>query len=80
MDQAGAPTTLFERMVELEEVVNSTVPDVDEILLAPADKIDHAAALEARIDFFERLECLLSGAIDRVLSPRIRPAFAPRFR
>ena len=63
--QAGGPTTLFERMVELEEVVDLTVSDVDEILLAPADEQDHAAALEASIDYFERLERLLSVAIAR---------------
>jgi hypothetical protein len=65
VDQAGAPTTLFERMVELEEVVDSTVTDVDEIVLAPADELDHAAALQASIDYFERLERLLSVAIAR---------------
>ena len=64
-DQAGAPTTLFKRMVDLEEIVDSTVSDVDEILEAPADEQDHAEALEAVIDCYERYDRLQSVAIAR---------------
>lgn len=64
-DQAGAPTTLFKRMIDLEEIVDSTVSDVDEILEAPADELDHAEALEAVIDCHERYDRLQSVAIAR---------------
>ena len=32
-DQAEAPTTQFDRMLELEEAIDSTVDEVDDILL-----------------------------------------------
>jgi hypothetical protein len=62
-DQAGAPTTLFKRMLDLEEIVDSTVSDVDEILEAPADEEDHAEALEAVMDSYEQYYRLRSVAI-----------------
>ena len=64
VEQAGGRTTQFKRMLDLEEVINSTVPDVDEILDAPADEVDHAAALQSGIEYHETLFRLRSVAID----------------
>ena len=41
--QAGAPTTQFERMLELAAVVDV---DTDEIIDGPVEELEHAAALE----------------------------------
>jgi len=64
-DQNKAPTTQFERMLELEEVIDATVSDVDEILEAVPDEVDHAIALEGGIDYFVELDRLRSVAIAR---------------
>ena len=64
-DQAGAPTTQLDRMLELEKVIDSTVDEVDDIYLVPADEIDHAKALESGIDYFEQLDHLLGVAMAR---------------
>ena len=64
-DHAGAPTTQFERKLELEWVIDSSIPDVDEIVLAPAEECDHAKALQSGIDYFEQLDHLRSVAIAR---------------
>ena len=61
--QAGGRTTQYKRMLDLEEVIDSTVPDVDEILDAPADEVDHAAALQSGIEYHETLFRLRSVAI-----------------
>lgn len=57
-EHASAPTTQSERALELEAVVYEGVSDVDEILLEPADEIDHAKALQSGIDYYERLDRL----------------------
>jgi hypothetical protein len=59
-EQAGAPTSQFERWLELEEVIDGSVSDVDEILTAPADELDHAKALQSGIAYFEQLDRLMS--------------------
>src|SRR5262245_54457964 len=46
-EQAGAPTSQFDRWLELEEVIDGSVSDVDDILTAPADELDHAKALQS---------------------------------
>ena len=64
-DQAGAPTTQFERKLELEWVIDGSISDVDEIVQAPAEELDHAKALQSGIDYFEQLDRLHSVAIAR---------------
>jgi hypothetical protein len=64
-DQADAPTTQFDRMIELDAVIDGTVPDVDEIVMAPVKELDHAKALQSGIDYFEQLDRLLSVAFAR---------------
>ena len=46
-------------------MIDSTVDEVDDIYLVPADEIDHAKALESGIDYFERLDHLLGVAMAR---------------
>jgi phenylpyruvate tautomerase PptA (4-oxalocrotonate tautomerase family) len=58
--QAGAPTSQFERKLELEEVIDGTVSDVDEILDGCADELDHAKALQSGIAYFGQLDRLMS--------------------
>jgi hypothetical protein len=57
-EHASAPLTQSERALELEAVVYEGVSDVDEILLEPADEMDHAKALQSGIDYYERLDRL----------------------
>jgi hypothetical protein len=64
-DYTGKPTTQFERKHELEYVIDGLVPDVKEILEAPAEERDHAKALQSGIDYFEQLDHLRSVAIAR---------------
>jgi len=64
-DEATAPTTQSECMLELEAVADSTVSDVDDILWGDADEIDHTKALQSGIDYFERLDRLYNIAIAR---------------
>jgi hypothetical protein len=63
--QAGAPTTQFERMLELAAVVDSVVPDCDEIIAGPVDELEYAAALESSINYYKRLDRLYSVAMAR---------------
>ena len=46
-------------------MIDSTIPEVDDILCGDADEVDHARALQSGIDYFERLDHLHSVAIDR---------------
>jgi hypothetical protein len=64
-EQAGAPTSQFERWVELEAVIEGSISDVDDILTAPADELDHAKALQSGIDYFERLDRLMRVQVAR---------------
>jgi hypothetical protein len=63
--QAGAPTTQFERMLELAAVVDSVVPDCDDIIAGPVDELENAAALQSGIQYYERLDRLYSVAMAR---------------
>jgi hypothetical protein len=56
------PTNDFERMFELEDVVDSGVPDIDEILNRPPVELDHARALEATIVYQGQLDQLDNSA------------------
>ena len=63
--QSDQATTLSERQFELEIEVDAVVPEVDEIVSEPADEIAHARALQAGIDYHERLDCLETVARKR---------------
>jgi hypothetical protein len=62
---AGEPTTQFDRMLELAAVVDSVIPDCDEIILGPVDELKYAAALENNVNYYERLDRLHSVAMAR---------------
>jgi hypothetical protein len=64
-EQASAPTSQYERWLELEEVIDGGISDVDEIVDGPADELDHAKALEAGIEYFEQLDRLMRVQVAR---------------
>lgn len=45
-------------------MIDSTVPEVDDIL-GPPDEVDHPRALQSGIEYFEQLDHLLGVAINR---------------
>ena len=57
-------TTNFRRKFELEDVIDSTVPEVDDIL-GPPDEVDHPRALQSGIEYFEQLDDLLVAIVRR---------------
>jgi hypothetical protein len=61
----GAPTSQYERWLELEAVIDGSISDVDEILTSPADELDHAKALQSGIAYFEQLDRLMSVQVAR---------------
>jgi hypothetical protein len=65
MEQAGAPPTQVERMIELAEVVDTVISDCDEIIASPVDELKYAAALQSNITYYERLERLYSVSMAR---------------
>ena len=48
-EMTGQPATELQRLLDLNDVVMSSLSDVDEILLRPPTEIDHNRALEAGI-------------------------------
>jgi hypothetical protein len=64
---AGAvkPANELERVLDLEDLVEGSVENIDQILNRPAEELDHAHALERAIEYFERLDKLLNAAIAR---------------
>ncbi len=59
------PETDADRLSELEYVIDESVPDVDNIILRKPADLDHARALEAGIEFHEKLDRLLNTAFAR---------------
>ena len=56
--QTGAPTTQFERMLELAEVVDTVMADCDAIIAGPVGELECAAAFQSAINYYERLDRL----------------------
>ena len=48
-----------------EEALEGLIPEIDAMLLRPAEELDHARALEVGIVYFEHLDRLLNAAIVR---------------
>jgi hypothetical protein len=48
-----------------EELVDGIIPEIDAMLLRPAQELDHARALEVAIVYFQHLDRLLNAAIAR---------------
>jgi hypothetical protein len=61
-EKAGAAANAFESLCEVEDVVECTVQDVDEILDRKANELDHACAFESAIELLERLDRLHNAA------------------
>jgi len=64
-EEVAEPGSEFDRLCELEDVVEGTVEDVDEILNRPPKELDHAEGLEKSIEYHERLDKLLNLAVMR---------------
>lgn len=62
---ANMPETDLDRAGELENVVDKSIDDVDKILLRKPADLDHSRALEAGIEFHEKLDRLLNAAVAR---------------
>jgi hypothetical protein len=60
-----APDPVLDRSFELLDVVENTVDEVDKILSKTPTELDHAHALEAVIEYHERLDELQGKAITR---------------
>src|SRR5262245_49848990 len=54
--EPGAPTTQFERILDLDAVVDTVLPDCQAIIHGPVDELEYAAALESNIAYYERLD------------------------
>src|SRR5262249_42099293 len=64
-ERDNEPATQLEHLIELEDKVDGSVQDVDEILTKPPVELEHARALEATFDYIERLDACLAVAIAR---------------
>src|SRR5262249_54740573 len=64
-EQAPAPTSQYERWLELEHVIDGGISDGHDIVEDPADELDHAKALEAGIEYFEQLDRLMRVQVAR---------------
>jgi hypothetical protein len=62
-EKAQTPPSELERMHELQDVTEGVVSDVDKILERTPQELDHARALEAAIEYTERLDKLRKGAM-----------------
>jgi hypothetical protein len=61
-EKTGQPATELQRLLDLNDVVMSSLSDVDEILLRPPTEIDHNRALEAGISLHMQLDKLINSA------------------
>jgi hypothetical protein len=59
------PATEIGRLYELENTVENTVADVDEILENPEEELQHARALEENVAYYLQLDQLHNAAIVR---------------
>jgi hypothetical protein len=64
-ERAGRPTTDLNRLTELQDAVFNVAEDVDGIFDHATKENEHNKALEAGIDFEERLDKLISSALKR---------------
>ena len=64
-EKTGRPVTDFVKLIDLEDVVESVVSDVDELLRRAATETEHNEALEEGIIFHEQLDRLINAAMVR---------------
>jgi hypothetical protein len=63
--EASEQTSQFDRMLELEGVVETGPSDVDEIVDGDAQEAAHALAMQSAIGHYEELDGLLAAALGR---------------
>jgi hypothetical protein len=61
----GVPADDFLQMCQLDSQMDQILPDIDEIFNRVATELEHAAALESAIEYHERMERLINGALRR---------------
>ena len=61
----GVGETALDRMRDLEDVINNVTKDIDGILNQVPVELDHARAFEGTIEYYEKLDKLLSVATMR---------------
>jgi hypothetical protein len=59
------PANEFERVLELEEVVDASISEVDDILSRTPEELDHVRALQANIEYHQQIDMCLEAAIAR---------------
>ena len=64
-EKTGRPISDFERLMHLEDVIEASVVDVDNILQRTPSEISHNEALEAGIGFQGDLDRLINSALAR---------------
>jgi hypothetical protein len=64
-EQPGKPTTEIDRLFDLEVAVEDSVNDIDAIVAQRPEELQYAKALEAGIEYYERLDRLMSVATRR---------------
>jgi hypothetical protein len=64
-EKPGNPPTLLDRLNQLDEVVGSTVNDIETILDQLPTEFDHARALQESIEYYERLDRGHNAALTR---------------
>jgi hypothetical protein len=64
--EPGAPTTQFERMLDLEAVVDTVLPDCREIIAGPKEELKYAAAFHSNLTGHERVDRLYAIAMARI--------------
>lgn len=64
-ERSGRPISEFERLIDLENDIEASVADVDNIAQCTASEISHNEALEAGIEFQGNLDRLINAALAR---------------
>ena len=65
MAKLKTPANELERVDELADVVNGSIPAVDDILKRQPEELDHVRALQANIEFHQQIDQCLEAAIAR---------------
>jgi hypothetical protein len=64
-EQTGRPASDLTRLLHLHDTIETSVSEVDDILLRTPTELDHNRALEAGIVFEEQLDKLINSALAR---------------
>jgi hypothetical protein len=64
-DKSKPPANEFERIAELQDVVDASISEVDDILKRTPEELDHVRALQANIEYHQQIDNCLEAAIAR---------------